>query len=93
MAAAVVLSSITLDKPKELEFKFWLRLSEKWLRHLRRTRVVAAAAVFFVIIKPTLVSTSTSTWTRVWQLSYHFCIENASVKAWFLLGLILCPGT
>ena len=44
MAAAVVLSSITLDKPKELEFKFWLRLSEKWLRHLRRTRVVAAAA-------------------------------------------------
>ena len=67
MAAAVVLSSITLDKPKELEFKFWLRLSEKWLRHLRRTRVVAAAAVFFVIIKPTLVSTSTWTWTWVWQ--------------------------
>ena len=45
MAAAVVLSSITLDKPKELEFKFWLRLSEKWLRHLRRTRVVAAAVL------------------------------------------------
>ena len=45
MAAAVVLSSITLDKPKEFEFKFWLRLSEKWLRHLRRTRVVAVAAV------------------------------------------------
>ena len=40
-----MLSSITLDKPKELEFKLWLRLSEKWLRHLRRTRVVAAAAV------------------------------------------------
>ena len=39
-----MLSSITLDKPKELEFKLWLRLSEKWLRHLRRTRVVAVAA-------------------------------------------------
>ena len=28
---------------------------------------VAAAVVFFLIIKPTLVSTSTSTLTRVWQ--------------------------
>ena len=50
MAAAVVLSSITLDKPKELEFKFWLRLSEKWLRHLRRTRVVAAAVAAAAVL-------------------------------------------
>ena len=39
VAAVAVLSSISLDKPKELEF-FWLRLSEKW--HLRRTHVAAA---------------------------------------------------
>ena len=30
-----------LDNPKDFEFQFWLRLSEKLLRHLRRTRVAA----------------------------------------------------
>ena len=28
----------TLDKPRELKFQLWLRLSEKYLKILRRTR-------------------------------------------------------
>ena len=59
----VALRTLTEDSDSGLQLR--TPISEKCQKNLRRTRVVAAAAVFFVIIKPTLVLTSTSTWTSV----------------------------
>ena len=36
----------TLDKPRELKFQLWLRLSEKYLKILRRTRGGVVVVVF-----------------------------------------------
>ena len=76
------LGTLLRTRPDELRFKFGSRLSEKCQKKIRGTVVCGVVVVwlwfcgFHLIIIPTLVSTSTSTLTRVWQKCISFVPRN-----------------